>query len=244
MRARCEPSGLTRARCLPALRRTFTGKCAVGSRAWVSRFARRALALRRTQTAAITPSSAANLPWAGFMKNAARPRILNGSGRSPAFLARRRTCAWMATRRRSNWRRRSSLRAGASGWPGRSWPRSRARDLPSREARREQVLRHGPTLALRAQGDAGCPMRPVAIGRAFPVVPRVSLPGYPRGGLADLRRIRFYAAGTIQFQCGIPDVATDVAVSLLFLCPDRPIRVPCRPGVARFRATGGHVDRR
>jgi hypothetical protein len=39
----------------------------------------------------ITTSSVANLPWAGFMKSAARPRISSGSGRSPAFLARHRT---------------------------------------------------------------------------------------------------------------------------------------------------------
>ena len=40
-------------------------------------------------------------------------------------------------RRRSNWRRHSSATAGASGWPGRSWPRSSARDLPSREVLRQ-----------------------------------------------------------------------------------------------------------
>ena len=105
----------------------------------VSRFARPASTLRRTKTAATTPSSVANLPWVGFMKNAARPRVSSGSGRSPAFLACRRTCRWMATRRRSNRHGHSSARAGASGWPGQSWPRSRARDLPSREARRQHA---------------------------------------------------------------------------------------------------------
>src|SRR5215831_15509653 len=88
--------------------------------AWVSRFARPALVLRRTKTAAITPSSAANSPWAASMRCAARPRMFSGSGRSPAFLARPRTCAWMATRRRASRQRLSSARAGGRGWHGQS----------------------------------------------------------------------------------------------------------------------------
>jgi hypothetical protein len=48
------------------------------------------------------------------------PADLHGSGRSPAFLARHRTRAWMATRRRSNRQRHSSGRTGGSGWHGQS----------------------------------------------------------------------------------------------------------------------------